>query len=261
MGRKRAGWVPDQHGAWSMITLPFAIGLIEAVRAGVSGSWTATLFAFWLLGYFAFNAASGWLKAPPRRRPPFAKPLATYVIASAVAGLATVLLGGWGMAWWAVVYVPLLLPALWLASRRRERATLGGALTIAAASLMLLVVRFPDPVTLLDAGADAVRPLLLAGAMFAYFFGTVLYVKTNIRERGSRPFLIASIGWHAGATVAASALASAGPLPWWWAGFFLITTVRAADVPRRVWTPRRIGFLEACLCVVMLIGHLVSRPG
>ena len=132
---------------------------------------------------------------------------------------------------------------------------------IAAASLMLLVVRFPDPVTLLDAGADAVRPLLLAGAMFAYFFGTVLYVKTNIRERGSRPFLIASIGWHAGATVAASALASAGPLPWWWAGFFLITTVRAADVPRRVWTPRRIGFLEACLCVVMLIGHLVSRPG
>lgn len=257
MARKRAGWVPDQHGAWSMITLPFVIGFIEAVRAGVAGAWTATLFAFWLLGYFAFNAASGWLKAPPRRRPPLVKPLVTYTIASAVAGVVTLVLGGWAMAWWAVAYLPLLLPALWLASRRRERATLGGALTIAAASLMLLVVRFPDPVTLLEAGPDATRPLLLAGAMFAYFFGTVLYVKTNIRERGSRPFLIASIGWHAAATVAADALTRAGLLPWWWAGFFVLTTLRAAYVPSRGWTPRRIGFVEAGLCVVILVCHLV----
>ncbi len=240
-----------------MVSLPFAIGAIEAARAGVAGPWTATLFGFWLLGYFAFNAASVWLKAPPRRRPPFAKPLAIYTLASGAAGVLTLMLGGGAMAWWVVVYLPLLLPALWLASRRRERATLGGALTIAAASTMLLVVRFPDPFALLEAGPDAARPLLLAGAMFAYFFGTVLYVKTNIRERGSRPFLIASIGWHAAASVATAAVARAGLLPWWWVGLFVLTTLRAAYVPSRGWTPRRIGLIEAGLCVAILACHLV----
>lgn len=255
MAGRKPGWLPDQHGAWAMLVVPFALGASEAVRAGTAGWWIAPLFAFWMLGYFAFHAASGWLKAAARRRPAYVRPVLTYGLASAAMGIVTLTCGGDAMAGWALAYLPLLLPALWLASRRRERATLGGALTVAAACLMTLVVRFPHPAALLAAGPDAVRPLLLTGALFAYFFGTVLYVKTNIRERGSRAFLIASVGWHATATVAAAALAASGMLPRWWAAFFAATTVRATYVPGRGWTPKRIGLTEAGFCVVLLLSH------
>ncbi|MFT3877046.1 MAG: YwiC-like family protein [Propioniciclava sp.] len=257
MARRKPGWIPDQHGAWAMLTLPFALGAAEAVRAGVAGWWIAPLFAFWMLGYFAFHAASGWLKAAPRRRPAYLKPLVTYAGASAAAGVVTLALGGLGMAGWVLAYLPLLVPALWLASRRRERATLGGALTVAAACLMTLVLRFPHPQALLTAGPDAAAAALLAAGLFAYFFGTVLYVKTNIRERGSRAFLIASIGWHAAATLAAAVLAASGLAASWWTAFFAATTVRAAAVPGRGWTPKRIGLIEAGFCVVLCVCDLV----
>lgn len=252
----RTGWVPNQHGAWAMLVTPYAIGLILAVRAGTAGGWLLALFACWMLGYFAFHDASLWLKAAPSRRHRCLAPLITYGLASATAGLVTLMGAGWAMAWWGLAYLPLLLPALWLASRRQERATAGGALTVAAASLMTLVARFPDPRAL--PAAEWLTPVLVTGAVFAYFFGTVLYVKTNIRERGSRGFLLASITWHGAATMVAATLAGIGVLPWWWAAFFAATTIRAAWVPRLGWSARKLGMVEVVFTVVLIVCFLVA---
>lgn len=248
---KKSGWVPNQHGAWAMLTVPFWMGLVLAARDGALGWWQATLFAFWMLGYFAFHAASGWLKAAARRRPEFVKPAVTYALASAVFGVATLVLGGTSMAWWVVAFLPLVIPALWLAAQRHERATLGGALTTAAASLMLLVVRYPDPrgLWVVDA-AGAWVAMLLA---LAYFFGTVLYVKTNIRERGNAPFLRTSVGYHAVWTAMALALAEGGLAAWWWTPFFGLATVRAGLVPGRGWTPKQVGFLEVAFSASLVV--------
>lgn len=247
----RNGWVPKQHGAWAMLIVPYLLGVVMAVRAGVAGPWLLPLFAFWMLGYFAFNAASLWLKSAARRRPAVVPALGTYAAASALMGVATLALGGWGMTWWVLAYLPLVLPALWLAAQRNERATLGGALTVAAASLMALVARFPDPRSLLDAGAAATAPVLVAVLVFAYFFGTVLYVKTNIRERNNPAYLRVSIAWHAAWTLIAAALAAAGHLAWWWTLFFAATTARAWLVPGRGWTAKRIGIIEGVFCLVL----------
>lgn len=65
---------------------------------------------------------------------------------------------------------------------------------------MAVVARHPDAAELL-AHPDAAAAGAAAGA-FAYFFGTVLYVKTLIRERGNRAYLIASVAWHGLATLA-----------------------------------------------------------
>lgn len=256
-GATRNGWVPNQHGAWAMLVTPFLFGLVLAVRAGAAGWWLAPLFACWMLGYFAFHDASLWLKAAPRKRPTYVRPLLTYAAASGAAGVLTLALGGWAMALWALAYLPLLLPALWLASRRRERATVGGALTVAAASLMTLVARFPDPRTLLAPGAPWLYPALVAALLFAYFFGTVLYVKTNIRERGSRGYLLASVGWHAAATLVTAALAAAGALAWWWAVFFAATTVRSAVVPRLGWSAKKLGFVEVGFTTFLAVCFLL----
>lgn len=257
--RPRAPWVPNQHGAWAMLVVPFLLGLALAVRHSSAGWWLLPLFGCWMLGYGAFHAASGALKASPRRRPPYLVPLATYAATSAVLGVLALVLGGWSLAWWALPYLPLLLPALWLAAQRRERSTLGGALTVAAASLMLVVARYPDPADALTPGA---LPTWLAALLvFGYFFGTVLYVKTNIRERGSTPWLIGSLTYHGVAAIGTVPAAFAGLVAWWWPTFFLLCTLRAGLVPPRRWTPKRIGVLEIALSTLLVACFAVWPPG
>lgn len=76
------GWVPQQHGAWAMLVVPYLLGAIGLVRSGGTGprEWVVLplLFVTWMIGYFAFNAATLWLKARPRRRPAFVRPILTY---------------------------------------------------------------------------------------------------------------------------------------------------------------------------------------
>ena len=50
------------------------------------------------------------------------------------------------------------------------------------------------------AEAATSRAWLLAAVIATYFAGTVFYVKTLIRERGSEPYYWLSVGFHALAT-------------------------------------------------------------
>ena len=81
--KRNPGWVPNQHGAWAMLVVPFAMGAFLRVRDGEPWFFLVPLFACWMLGYFAFNAASGWLKAPAKRRHQWVKPLGVYGALSA----------------------------------------------------------------------------------------------------------------------------------------------------------------------------------
>ncbi len=251
MTKRRPGWIPNQHGAWAMLVVPFLLGTYLRLRDGEPAWFLLPLFACWMLGYFAFNAASGWLKAPEKRRAQWVKPLALYTSLSALAGLGALAIAGWGLLGWAPAFVPLMLPALWLAAQRNERATVGGALTIAAASLMVPIARYRD---VLDAlRPDAGLTWVVTALVFAYFFGTVLYVKTNIRERGRPEWLVASITYHGVVAIIAVALAFAGLASWWWAPFFLLGTVRAWLIPPRTWSAKHIGFLEIGMSTLLLV--------
>ncbi|QLQ15057.1 MAG: YwiC-like family protein [Micropruina sp.] len=261
-GRKTQGWVPNQHGAWAMLLGPYLAGVILRLRDADWQPYVIPLLACWLLGYFAFHAASLWLKAAPARRGRYRPALITYAAFSGTAGLLTLLLAGPGLAGWALPFVPLLVPALWLAWRRNERAVTGGGLTVAAASLMALVARFASPSEFLAAwpGSAAQRAVALALVLFGYFFGTVLYVKTMIRERGRPEWLAASLGWHGALTLAALVWAwpAGGPGAWFWTGFFALTLVRSWTIPRlartRPITPKTVGLIEVAFSVLALAG-------
>lgn len=67
--------------------------------------------------------------------------------------------------------------------------------------------------------------------VFAYFLGTVFYVKTNIRERESRGWLVASIAYHAVLTVFVAVFVAFGLLHWSHLLVWLALTARAAAVP------------------------------
>ncbi|WP_288797370.1 YwiC-like family protein [uncultured Arsenicicoccus sp.] len=220
-GRKRPpGWVPQQHGAWAMLVVPAVTGTVLLVRDH-GWRWVALpVLAITVVGYFLLNAVTLWLKA--RRKPRYRPPVRAYAVACCLLGLAVLALGP-GLAGWLVVAAPLLAVALVLAARRRDRATLSGLVTVAAACLVTPVLwsaGLPSspPLGAVAAVADAVThrpeevrvPAFVTLLQLAYFFGTVVYVKTMIRERGDRRWFVASVTYHAAMTVALLAAALGG---------------------------------------------------
>lgn len=188
-----------------MLAVPLITG--AALRTPPDAVRSLLLAGCFVTGYFGFFAASAWLKSPPRRRPRHIAPLITYAAASASLGIAALTYAGPSLLGWTPIFAALLIPALVLASRRNERALAGGALTTAAACGMTLVLTFDSPITLVAEWPASQQPTLISLALFGYFFGTVLHVKSLIRERGNSRIEAASLLWHLAWTLA--------PLPAW----------------------------------------------
>lgn len=223
-----------------MLATPLAVGILASKPAWVH----LPLTAFWFLGYFTFFAAGLWLKAPPRRRPSLVPPLRTYAVASAALGALTLALDP-GLVRWVPLFVVPLGIGLVASARRDERSLWSGLATSAGSSLMVLVAY--------DAGGgtDWARAWTLTAVVAAYFAGTVLYVKTMIRERGDERFHWLSALAHAAATVA---------MTWvdpWLVLVFAMLTIRAAVLPAYRLSPKVVGIGEIVATVVVAATALV----
>lgn len=117
-----------------MLAVPLISG--SALRSPPDAAQSLLLSGCFVLGYFGFFAASQSLKSPPRRRRRHLPPLLVYTSVSVALGLLALARTGPALLGWIPVFATLLVPALWLARRRNERALIGGALTTAAACLM-----------------------------------------------------------------------------------------------------------------------------
>ena len=237
--RRGATWVPNQHGAWAMLTGPLLVGIAAGGAAWVQLPLTLA----WFLGYFAFFAAGLWLKSGRKQR--FGPPVLVYSLACVPAGVAVLVMDP-SLVRWVPSFAPLLVIGLVLAAERKDRSLASGLATTAAASLMTAVAYDAGP------GTDWARAWLLTGVMALYYVGTLLYVKTMIRERGNRVYEIASVAWHA---VAAAALV---PVSWWLAAVFALLTVRAYAAPRLRLTPKRVGLGELVLNVLVVVVALIA---
>ena len=69
-------------------------------------------------------------------------------------------------------------------------------------------------------------------ALFGYFFGTVLHVKSLIRERGNTRMAAASTAWHLAWTVATFP-AWGATTSWAWTILFAVATLRTTALTRR----------------------------
>ena len=201
-----------------MIMIPPLVGIIE----GGFRPAHLPLLVMWWVGYFFFFAATVWLRSQLKDR--FRAPVVFHGTATVVAGLAT---------WWAAPYlwrwVPVFLPLValagWAAWKRQDRSLGAGLDTVVAASLLLPVSW--DVASGGSAGLAATPEIWTQTALlFGYFAGTVFYVKTNIRERSSNGYLVASIVWHALWLVVG--LAVSNP---WHATVWALLVARAVVVP------------------------------
>ena len=238
-GRKRSpGWVPNQHGAWAMLATPLLVGVLASEPRWVH----LPLAAFWVVGYFAFFATGLWLKS--RRKARYLPPVRAYGLAALVLG-ALVLVLDPGLAVWAPLFVPPLAVGLVASATRHERALASGLATTVGSCLMTVVAY--------DAGGgtDWAAAWLLAAVLAAYFAGTVFYVKTLIRERGSARHYWLSVGFHGVATLALIPVSGALVL------VFALLTIRAAVAPALGISPKQAGMGEIAATLVVALTALV----
>ncbi|WBT08550.1 YwiC-like family protein [Corynebacterium sp. SCR221107] len=262
--KRKAHWIPNQHGAWAMLVTPAVAGAITGL--GLSGGRGAgvvvLIFGAWFAGYFAFFAFGQWARArTPARKAPYRAPM---LIPGAIslACVAAVVAARPGLVWFAPLFAPLVAIAVWETLRHRPRSLASGVATTIASALV-----FPALVAAVSPGLELPGELWLAtGFLAAYFTGTIPFVKTMIRERRSNGYLFASIAYH-GLMAACVALAW-GRLPVVAASLMLVVAVwalvRAVAFPLsmrrgRAWSPKAIGMAEVPLCVlaglaVVLVG-------
>jgi hypothetical protein len=219
--------------------------LVGAVTAGLAWRHLVLLVA-WLTAYCAFFAAGLWLRSGRKER--YLRPVQVYGAATVVL-LAGLLAVAPRLVVWAPCYAVLLTASLVASLRRADRSWSNDTVPVLAAALMAPVAAGlgPHPPT-------TALVWTTAAVMFAYFFGTVVYVKTMIRERGRRAVLVTSITYH----VVVAALG-------WWVhpALGVVGTVLAA----RAWlvptlrprtSPKAIGLGEVAATIAVAAATLVA---
>lgn len=244
MPPKNASWIPDQHGAWAMLTVPFLAGTFLSPDPGREH---AVLLAAWLLGYASAFHAQQWLRLREvaARRPAVARrhvpPALVLGGAAALAGIPLAAFHPWLLLAGAAA-APFVAVNTWFAWRNRERALANGLVAVVPACGMLLVA------ARLGGGG---LPWAPAAACLLYFAGTVPYVKTMIRERNSRTYYRGSVTYHA-AAVALAALLSP-----WLAIPFAAYLARAAALPGRGVRVPVVGAVELAASAALLASLLL----
>ncbi len=230
--------LPPQHGAWAMLLLPYTIGVIRAGWTWVQVPLLVAWLSGYLLSYFALLA----IKTGRFRR--YRVQFAVYGAVAAAGGLTALVARPW-LAVMAPALVALLGVNAWYARQRRDRALASGLASVLQSCLLV-------PLTAIAAGIPPARTIDVFAGVLLYFTGTLLYVKTMIRERDDPRYLRASIGFHALAVpVAALAwLPLAAPFGWFLA--------RALLLPRKTLTPKQVGLIEVAGSVAL--GVLLAVP-
>ncbi len=233
-----------------MVTIPPLVGVIEGGFRLIE----VLVFALWFVGYFLFYSATVWLKSRCKKR--YFPPVRLYGLIVVVLGLASMVSAPY--LWrWALVFSPLVAVAAWEAWKRDERSLISGLDTIVAACLMIPVM-FDIAGNGAPSFAASPRAWLLTALFFGYFAGTLFYVKTNIRERGSNLYLAASILWHASWTVAAGVLAVRQEVSWIHVAVWLAIATRAVVIPLlgragKSVGVKVIGFGELFTCIAFVL--------
>jgi uncharacterized membrane protein len=234
-------YIPNQHGAWAMLIVPYLFGLIASQPRWIH----LPLFVAWLLAYlFTFHLLQ-WIRTGNRNR--YLGPIRLY-------GSGFVVLGGWLAVWYPilVVYGICLLPLFAVNSRFARRNQERMLWNDLAAIIQFSSAVFPAYYA--GGGNDWGLAAELFLISLLYFCGTVFYVKTMIREKNNPAYYLGSVGYH----VVLLAAASFFRLPL----LIILSAVllaRAAGLPKSGITIKQSGMLEIGCSLLVTILVLFER--
>lgn len=238
--------IPPQHGAWAYLAVPLIAGL---ALAGLT--WIGVLFAVtWVLAYPASYylgralvirwRRGSWSRLAKREL----RDAVPWIALAALGAVVLVALRPWLIAAGLVLALAWLV-GLGLAHAGRERG-FGNDLLLIAQSLVALPLLW-----WLTEGSAPAPPVWWATAIIGtYFVGSVIHVKSLIRESDDRRWHIANIGYH----VVALAWGLYSP---WLLLPFGVALVRAV-VLRPGMAAARIGAVEAVVSVLVVVATLLA---
>lgn len=239
--------IPPQHGAWAFLALPLILGL------AISGlTWPGVLFAVtWVLAYPA-SYYLGRALTIRIRRGNWSR-IARRELEAAVAWVAAAGVGALVLAvrqpWLVIVAIVLgglWWVSVWLSLVGRERGFGNDLLLVGQA-----VVALPLMWVISTGSWPVPASIWWAAAICAsYFVGSVIHVKSLIRESDDRRWHLADVGFHFVAVVW-------GLLSLWLLVPFGVALGRSA-VMRPGLRPGVIGAVEIVVSLLVLIATLVS---
>lgn len=236
--------IPSQPGAWVMALLP----TLSAILIYNCTTQSLLLLIAWTLCYCIQFTASRWLASHFARR--YLPPVITYSVLFIVAGIPSVILNP-SILYWVPLYMTFAAISFTAAWLRKERSLWANAVAVSASSCMAVVIS-PDA--------------WIAAIAFALAqFGSVLFVKTMIRERGKLSYIYASIGWHAALlAIACAVTALYARIAWLWILVATWLLIRATAMPliarRRTIRPMITGFVEMISSIAIFIAILAVAP-
>jgi hypothetical protein len=176
-------WIPRQHGAWAMLLLPVLLG----VAASVPDPWQLVVAVTALAAYLASVTTQTWSRS--RRPTAYRLPIAVYGTVAVVLGI-VLLVAFPPLALAAIVVVPTGL-LVFRGARPGTRRDLANSLAQVAQALVLV------PVTAWVSGSwDPERVIAYTCVAAGYQLGSVLVVRSVLRERDNRGFAALSAGFH-----------------------------------------------------------------
>jgi hypothetical protein len=244
--------IPPQHGAWAFLIVPVLCGFAVAGASPAGWLFLVAWVCAYPVGYYLGRALTArarrgsWSRLARRER---ARAIPWAVITAAL-GLPLALTRPWLLA------AAAFLGVLWgfglvIAARRGERSMANDLMLVAQATVALpltvAVVTGPSALTGDLAGATLQATLIIA----AYLAGSVLHVKSLLREAGNARFHRVNVAWHAALAVGAG-LASL----WWLVGF--IPALARTILVRPAMRPGVIGGVEAVVAVLVVAAAFLA---
>jgi hypothetical protein len=242
--------LPDQYGAWAFLALPVALAV---TRTGWFTLLPAAALA-WVAAYPVSWAAIGRLTASRPER--FDHALLTWAPVALLAGIPVVVACPW-LVWVGVGYSALWLVSLGFASEGRERSLANDLVLVAQCTLMIPVVLgigaaepgWSPPYDVL--GAQVVLPLVACAAALV---GSVLHVKSLIRERSNPRYAVGSRAFAVAAAMLVALAAEHTDRSPWVALPFVALATRTWLVRGPAWRPAQLGMVELAGLALVVVG-------
>lgn len=230
-------YIPNQHGAWAMLILPFLFGLAASQRQFIH----IPLFVCWFFIYLFSFPVLQWIKTGNSKR--YRKPVVVYgaILLPLLVSLVWVKPV---LIWYGVLLLFFFMANMYYAKIKNERALLNDITAI------VLFCSFIYPVVHIGEGGDWKTSTELFLLLVSYFIGTALYVKTIIRERKNTRYYYASIIYHLIIVLFATWIKVSLAAP------FLILLLRAIWLPKFELKAKQVGMAEAGFALMLYVSVL-----